>query len=269
MGWVTYDNTGARLERSFSDTPVGTITGYAGATPPNGWLKCDNSAVSRTTYAELYSVIGTTYGTGDGSTTFNLPNGDGDMIYAQSVSSRVTTSLPPQYVTSLPSSPVDGQTVVYAADATNGVMWTLRYRAASSSSYKWECIGGTALTASVATAQGTTSGTYTDLSTAGPTITLPLAGDYDIGIAAAMSSTTTGYGGNVSFSVSGGAASSAADADGMLMLDANANIAESSSTVTRKTGLTAAAVTMRYRMTVGGTATFSNRKLSITPVRVG
>ncbi|MBF0239812.1 MAG: tail fiber protein [SAR324 cluster bacterium] len=43
-------------------------------TPPTGWLFCDGSAVSRTTYAELYSAIGTTYGIGDGSTTFNLPD---------------------------------------------------------------------------------------------------------------------------------------------------------------------------------------------------
>ena len=47
---------------------------YAGSTAPSGWLLCDGSAVSRTTYATLFAVIGTTYGTGDGSTTFNLPN---------------------------------------------------------------------------------------------------------------------------------------------------------------------------------------------------
>lgn len=43
-------------------------------TIPNGWFLCDGSAVSRTTYAELFAVIGTTYGVGDGTTTFNLPN---------------------------------------------------------------------------------------------------------------------------------------------------------------------------------------------------
>lgn len=45
-------------------------------TVPDGWLECDGSAVSRTTYAELFAEIGTTYGAGDGSTTFNLPNGN-------------------------------------------------------------------------------------------------------------------------------------------------------------------------------------------------
>jgi microcystin-dependent protein len=43
-------------------------------TPPSGWLLCDGSAVSRTTYAALFAVIGTTFGSGDGSTTFNLPD---------------------------------------------------------------------------------------------------------------------------------------------------------------------------------------------------
>jgi hypothetical protein len=54
--------------------PVGAILPYAGFSAPPGFLLCDGSAVSRQTYAALFSVIGTTYGAGDGSTTFNLPN---------------------------------------------------------------------------------------------------------------------------------------------------------------------------------------------------
>lgn len=54
--------------------PIGTILPYSSTTIPEGYLVCDGSAVSRTTYADLFDVIGTTYGTGDGSTTFNLPN---------------------------------------------------------------------------------------------------------------------------------------------------------------------------------------------------
>lgn len=56
------------------NTPVGSILLYSGSTAPNGWLICDGSAVSRTTYADLFTIIGTTFGSGDGSTTFNLPN---------------------------------------------------------------------------------------------------------------------------------------------------------------------------------------------------
>lgn len=53
---------------------IGEIKAYAGTTLPTGYLYCDGTAVSRTDYADLFNVIGTTYGNGDGSTTFNLPD---------------------------------------------------------------------------------------------------------------------------------------------------------------------------------------------------
>lgn len=53
---------------------VGTIKMWPTATAPNGWLECAGTAVSRTTYAALFAIIGTTYGVGDASTTFNLPD---------------------------------------------------------------------------------------------------------------------------------------------------------------------------------------------------
>lgn len=57
-----------------SGAPVGSLMPYAGTTPPDGWLICDGSEISRTTYARLFSVIGTTYGAGDGNSSFNLPD---------------------------------------------------------------------------------------------------------------------------------------------------------------------------------------------------
>jgi len=54
--------------------PVGVIEAFAGSNAPNGWLICDGSQVSRALYPELFSVIGTTYGSGDGFTTFTLPD---------------------------------------------------------------------------------------------------------------------------------------------------------------------------------------------------
>lgn len=54
--------------------PAGVTMAYAAGSPPTGWLLCDGSAVNRTTYAELFAKIGTAHGTGDGSTTFNLPD---------------------------------------------------------------------------------------------------------------------------------------------------------------------------------------------------
>lgn len=54
--------------------PTGVIALYSAATPPTGWLICNGAAVDRIVYAALFSVIGTTWGPGDGSTTFNLPD---------------------------------------------------------------------------------------------------------------------------------------------------------------------------------------------------
>ncbi len=54
--------------------PVGVMHQYAGATAPTGYLLCDGTAVSRATYAPLFAVVSTTYGIGDGSTTFNVPD---------------------------------------------------------------------------------------------------------------------------------------------------------------------------------------------------
>lgn len=54
--------------------PVGSVVSFAGPTIPQDWLECKGQAVSRTDYAELFSAIGTIWGTGDGSTTFNLPD---------------------------------------------------------------------------------------------------------------------------------------------------------------------------------------------------
>ena len=54
--------------------PIGAISTYAGDVAPTNWLICDGRAISRVTYADLFNAIGTTYGAGDGSTTFNLPN---------------------------------------------------------------------------------------------------------------------------------------------------------------------------------------------------
>lgn len=60
--------------------PPGAVLPFAGTSAPNGWLVCDGSAVSRTTYSDLYAYIGTLYGAGNGSTTFNLPNMDNQFV---------------------------------------------------------------------------------------------------------------------------------------------------------------------------------------------
>lgn len=54
--------------------PIGAIMPYTSKTTPSNWLPCNGQAVSRTTYADLFAIIGTQYGAGDGSTTFNVPD---------------------------------------------------------------------------------------------------------------------------------------------------------------------------------------------------
>ena len=60
--------------------PVGAVNTFAMSSAPMGWLSCDGGAVSRTTYAALFAIVGTTYGSGNGSTTFNLPDLRGEFV---------------------------------------------------------------------------------------------------------------------------------------------------------------------------------------------
>lgn len=76
--------------------PTGSVIPFAGTTlPEDDWLLCNGQAVSRTDYAELFSVIGTKYGNGDGHSTFNIPNLNNIFIEATSDSSKVSTKLDP------------------------------------------------------------------------------------------------------------------------------------------------------------------------------
>jgi microcystin-dependent protein len=101
-GLVIYNSTTGSLESNIGTdaapvwspvgaSPTGAVTDYAGATPPTGWLLCDGSAVSRATYAALFTLIGTTYGAGDGSTTFNVPDLRGRVSVGKGSGSGVST----------------------------------------------------------------------------------------------------------------------------------------------------------------------------------
>ncbi|MBY5998250.1 phage tail protein [Tritonibacter mobilis] len=70
----TANNDAATVAQANSASPIGTVVSYAGTTAPERWLLCYGQAVSRTTYATLFSVIGTAFGAGDGTTTFNVPD---------------------------------------------------------------------------------------------------------------------------------------------------------------------------------------------------
>lgn len=224
---------------SLLSAPVGSMVQWpVTSSYPTGWLRCDGSNISRTSYADLFALIGTTYGTGDGSTTFTLPNisaaGSGSPVYIiKSTSSGlvepstvshaashvrggtdiidgdrlqvdyvpagylrnsatsgagantdltahlngIDTAITPPFVTSLPVSPYDGQIIYYRADATNGIIWQLRYNASSASSYKWEFVGGSPIYAYVDAGQSWNYvGDYAGSTTV--IITPPLTGDY-------------------------------------------------------------------------------------------
>jgi microcystin-dependent protein len=94
--------------------PVGGVLPYAGASAPSGWLLCFGQAISRTTYASLFAAIGTTYGSGDGSMTFNVPDLRGRAVAGQddmggTSADRLT-------------SPVDGDTLGAAGGAESVTM---------------------------------------------------------------------------------------------------------------------------------------------------
>lgn len=189
----------------------------------------------------------------------------------------------PTFETSLPSPAVDGQEIYYRADSTNGRIWHLRYRNAfngGSATYPWEYIGGSALTASVkdgtiTDSEGTTSTTYAALTTAGPTVTLPLAGDYEVTIG------FTGYNGNtgaittMSYDIGTpppGSGTAAVDADAVQnyqsSLASAVNIVSAGSRTRVKTGLSAVALTAKYKVNAG-TGSYWNRFMIVRPIRVG
>tara|TARA_R110002020_G_scaffold153975_4_gene333469 strand:- start:811 stop:1380 length:570 start_codon:yes stop_codon:yes gene_type:complete len=80
-----YNFTGANIGGA-TYVATGTIVPYTHGTAPTGYLECDGSAVSRSTYATLFTLIGTTYGAGDGSSTFTLPDLKDKVIYGKSSS---------------------------------------------------------------------------------------------------------------------------------------------------------------------------------------
>lgn len=69
-----YINEDKCLLKMLTYQVIGEIKAYAGVTPPTGWMLCNGQEISRSDYQALFNAIGTTYGSGDGSTTFNLPD---------------------------------------------------------------------------------------------------------------------------------------------------------------------------------------------------
>lgn len=272
MSWQFYTASGVEKTSSVlgSEFPVGTIVDFAGSAAPVNWLVCDGSAVSRTTYSQLFDVIGTFYGAGNGSTTFNLPDSTGKIIYFQRGPAAFTYAVTaPTLVANLPSSPIDGQEVYYqsVSMAANGVIWHLRYNASSASSYKWEFIGGANLTAESGTSfTKTGSSAYGDPSTGGtgPSITAPLAGDYRITTGYRASNSSGDYHG-AGFQIGSASITEAAQVNGgtntvvYLMKEQPGTVTAANTAITYKVRNANPATTVSGDM----------RSLIVQPVRVG
>lgn len=74
------DSDAANVSQIKSAVPVGVVLSFAGGVVPSGWMLCYGQAISRNSYASLFSAIGTSFGPGDGSTTFNLPDCRGRVV---------------------------------------------------------------------------------------------------------------------------------------------------------------------------------------------
>jgi hypothetical protein len=179
----------------------------------------------------------------------------------------------PPKVTALPANPVDGQECYFVADATNGVVWHLRYNAGSASAYKWEFVGGAALRHFVPTSESRNQAAgWGDLTTIGPQVTIPLAGDYDVDFGCGYSYSTV-TGGSTTMSVDGcgqTASQRSTAAFDTYMVSEQAGIGVNT---LRQRGIqTLTTGTLKCAYLAGGAgsvAYFRGRTLLVQPVRVG
>lgn len=176
-------------------------------------------------------------------------------------------------VTSLPSSPVDGQIIDYVADSTNGVVWRFRYRAASASAYKWEFIGGAANYSYVGpndyngTRQTYNSTSFGDLSTVGPSFVTPFAGDWDCTYNCISEANATAT--QIRIWATGDTASTWNLGDSQFYSSGQLNNTHAN-TVRRTAIASGSTIKLQYAVSNAGvTAYFWNRRLYVTPVRIG
>lgn len=175
----------------------------------------------------------------------------------ESVSAYASGVIGPQRVLALPTSPVDGQEVYYVADSTNGVLWHLRYNAASASAYKWEFVGGAELF-------GVGSGANQTLTTAGVntncSVAIPLAGTYDVRGVAQFAGGTSDY----VMTLNGAGLSLASF--GYFAVSSGGNLYQQAA---ERATMTAGTLAMAVQSSVAGGIVTAFRRLWAKPVRVG
>ena len=117
-------------EATLGGVPIGSQMSFGGVTPPAGWQLCYGQAISRTTYALLFAVIGTSYGVGDGGSTFNLPDKRGRVSVGQdnmggTPAGRITAAVCGMDGTILGNSGGDQNAQEDVIEATSGAVTTL------------------------------------------------------------------------------------------------------------------------------------------------
>lgn len=196
-------------------------------------------------------------------------------VVVTAAGSTPTASTVPE-VTALPVSPVDGQIVDLLVDSAGTYggpyLWRCKYRAATAAPYRWHIVGGSMLSAFIATSQSRTLGTYGDLTTVGPAITVPFSGIYVPTISSGISLV-----GNSGFGLidvqNGATVADGAEYLGQQAPSAQGAIAIISSASREQAAITVAAaatvVKMVYRADTVNAASFYDRRLSLRPVRIG
>jgi hypothetical protein len=160
----------------------------------------------------------------------------------------------------------EGDEIYFPADPSNGVIWRFRFKSSSSSSYKWEFVGGSPLlvtAADVTLTQGT--GPIYNAGTTALSWTTTVGGDFDITMGLLQNATNLSY-----TAIAGGATITATDADAIYNAVSGSTNAAYLTRTLRKTALPSGlTITMQHKGAASSTTTYSNRSLRFTPVRVG
>jgi hypothetical protein len=188
----------------------------------------------------------------------------GQFLKAVDADTLIFASVPgqPAFVTSLPGAPSDGDECIYEASAANKVYWHLKYKASVT---KWVKIGGPPLSAEVLTSEARNNAAYGDLTTVGPSITAPLAGDYRLPHGCEMIVGGADNGGMQSPKI-GAAAASDNDA---VHVNAAGAIKNTTARSMVRTLAASDVVKLQYRSSdTAGSISYKNRFLEIDPVFV-
>ena len=157
----------------------------------------------------------------------------------------------------------DGDEVYLEVDSTNGIEWHLVYRTAEAT-YKWRFLGGPPMQAEVLTEEPTASATYAALATAGPSIAIPRAGDYDVELGSRATGVTSAMVMSHSYDIG---AVGAVDADATVGVADAVNRSFYGRRFRRKAGLTAVSLVSKYKASAN-TGYWNNRSIVVLPVRI-